>query len=117
MQQVGVAIIGAGKIALANHLPGLALAPQAKVVAVCDSNPRTLEQASQTTGVSAAFLDYHDAIGHPQVDAVIVATPNFLHPPIVLDAVAAKKHVLCEKPLALNYHDALAMYHAAENAG
>ncbi len=76
-----------------------------------------LAEASQATGVSAAFLDYHDAIAHPDVDAVIIATPNFLHPRIVRDAVASKKHVLCEKPLALNYADAIDMYRAAENAG
>jgi predicted dehydrogenase len=117
MQQVGVAIIGAGQIALANHLPGLALCPQAKVVAVCDSNPRVLAEASHVTGASAAFADYHDAIAHPGVDAVIIATPNFLHPRIVRDAVAARKHVLCEKPIALNYPDAIQMHHDAERAG
>jgi predicted dehydrogenase len=116
MQQVGVAIIGAGGIALANHVPGLALCPQAKLVAVCDSNPRTLEQAQQKTGTSAAFPEYTDAIAHPDVDAVIIATPNFLHPRIVREAVAAKKHVLCEKPLALNYADAMEMYREAEAA-
>jgi predicted dehydrogenase len=116
MQQVGVAIIGAGNIALANHLPGLALTGMAKVVAVCDSNPQTLEEAARITE-APAFSDYKDAIAHPGVDAVIVATPNFLHPPIVREAVAAKKHVLCEKPIALNYADAIDMCRAAERAG
>src|SRR5205085_7852290 len=97
--------------------PGLSLVPQAKLLAVCDSNPRVLAEASQTTGVSAAFLDYHDAIAHPDVDAVIIATPNFLHPRIVRDAVASKRHVLCEKPIALNYSDALDTWRAAEEAG
>jgi predicted dehydrogenase len=117
MREIGVAIIGSGSIVLANHLPGLALAPQARVVALCDSDRATLEKAKQATGVTATFTDYRDAIAHDKVDAVIVATPNFLHPPIVHAAVAAKKHVLCEKPLALNFPDALAMYRAAEAAG
>jgi predicted dehydrogenase len=117
MQQIGVAIIGTGQIALANHLPGLALHPAAKVVALCDSNPATLEAASHQTGVQATFTDYKQAIAHPEVNAVIVATPNFLHPQILRDAVASKRHVLCEKPLALNYPDAYAMYRAAVDAG
>jgi predicted dehydrogenase len=51
------------------------------------------------------------------VDAVIVATPNVAHEAVVLDAIAAKKHVLCEKPLALNFGSALRMLEAAEAAG
>src|SRR3954469_12527925 len=116
MIPIGIAIIGAGKIALANHLPGLALTGRAKVVAVCDSNPQTLEEAARITK-APAFADYKDALAHPDVDAIIVATPNFLHPPIVREAVASKKHVLCEKPIALNYADAIEMYRAAERAG
>ncbi len=67
--------------------------------------------------MKSLFTDYHDAIAHDGVDAVIVSTPNFTHPAIVLAAVAAKKHVLCEKPLALDFAAAQAMYRAAEEAG
>jgi predicted dehydrogenase len=116
MKQIGVAMIGTGRIALANHLPGLALSPQARLVALCDSDPAVLETASRQTGVAATFTDYHDALRHADVDAVIVATPNHLHAPIVLAALAANKHVLCEKPLALEYASALEMYYAAESA-
>jgi predicted dehydrogenase len=110
-------MIGAGAIALANHLPGLRLSPQAELVALCDSDRTTLEKAQQQAGVDALYTDYQQAIAHPGVDAVIVATPNFLHPPIVHAAVAARKHVLCEKPLAPDFSAALAMYRAAEAAG
>ena len=103
-------------IALANHLPGLALASQARLVALCDTDRATLDRAAMETGVKALFTDYHDAIAHDSVDAVIVATPNFTHAPIVLAAVASKKHVLCEKPIALDFASAHAMYQAAEAA-
>jgi predicted dehydrogenase len=89
----------------------------AKVVALCDSDPSALESAAREIGVSATFTDYKQAIAHAGVDAVIIATPNFLHPPIAFDAIAAGKHVLCEKPLALDFPTALEMYHAAERAG
>lgn len=112
-----MAIIGAGSIALANHLPGLALTQRAKVVALCDSDPATLQKASQATGVAAVYADYSKVIAHEGVDAVIVATPNFLHAPIVLAAVSAGKHVLCEKPLALDFTTAKQMYDFAEVAG
>src|SRR5438477_9955717 len=117
MQEVRVGIIGAGKIALANHLPGLALSGRAKVVGVCDPDPRAREAASGETGAKVAVADYRELVARDDIDAVIVATPNFTHPDIVLAAVAAKKHVLCEKPLALNYPDAKKIYQAAERAG
>ena len=114
---VGVAIIGSGGIALANHLPGIALAGErAKLVAVCDTNPQTLEAAQLKTGVTHAFDNYADAINCLGVDAVIVATPNVTHAEIVLTAIAAKKHVMCEKPIAMNYADAQKMLDAAERA-
>src|SRR3954466_3164609 len=99
MSTIGIAIIGSGGIALANHLPGFALCPQAKVVALCDSNPAVLEKASQQSGIAKTYTEYQKLIEDPAVNAVVVATPNFLHAPIVIAAAAAGKHVFCEKPL------------------
>jgi len=114
---IGVAIVGSGQIALANHLPGFALCPDTRVVALCDSNPQVLEKASRQTGITAIFTDYRQAIAHSDVNAIVIATPNYLHAPIALAAIAAGKHVLCEKPIAMNLDEALAMYHAAQRAG
>ncbi len=117
MKQIGVGIIGCGGIALQNHLPGLALCPEAKLVALCDTNPKVLENAVRQTGVKAAFADYLQLLGRDDVNAVIIATPNLFHAPIALAAIAAGKHVLCEKPIAMNHAESLAMLHAAEKAG
>jgi predicted dehydrogenase len=117
MKQIGVAIIGSGAIAIANHLPGLRLSRTAKLVALCDTSAENLARAQGETGVQRTYTDYREAIADPRVDAVIVAAPNFVHREIVLTAVAQKKHVLCEKPLALNYADAVGMYEAARAAG
>jgi predicted dehydrogenase len=114
---IGVAIIGTGKIALANHLPGLNLCGNARLVALCDTNATSLEMAVRQTGVKRSYADYKEAIADPDVNAIIIATPNFLHPPIVFAAIEAGKHILCEKPLALDYATALEMYRSAERAG
>jgi predicted dehydrogenase len=116
MQTIGVGIIGSGKIALANHLPGLSLCPEAKVVALCDANAQTLKEASDATGVTRTYEDYHDLLRDDAVNAVIIATPNYLHAPITLAACAAGKHVLCEKPIAMNLAEARQMLAAAEKA-
>src|SRR5205085_7485268 len=116
MPDIGVAIIGAGAIAIANHLPGIRLSRAASVVALCDTNPQNLDRAKRETGVERTYTDYAQALADDRVDAVIVATPNNLHPEIVLAALARGKHVLCEKPLALNYRDANAMYETARRS-
>ena len=113
---IGVAMIGTGKIALANHLPGFALCRETQVVALCDSNKEVLENASRQSGIKATHLDYHDVLAHGDVNAVVIATPNFMHAPIAIAAAEAGKHVMCEKPLAMNLDEALRMYHAAERA-
>lgn len=121
---IGVAVIGAGSIALANHLPGLALHPAARLVAVCDRDPAVLERArahvAERYGDWAKGLqtyeDPDEAVADPNVSAVIVATPNVTHAPIVHAALRAGMHVLCEKPLAMNAAEATEMLQAAEAA-
>src|SRR5215218_7441547 len=117
MTTLRVGIIGSGGIALANHLPGFALCPGARVVALCDSDPATLDKASRQTGIAATFTDYRKLLGETDVDAVVIATPNAFHAPIAHAAIERRKHVLCEKPIAMNLPEALGMLKAAEAAG
>jgi predicted dehydrogenase len=115
-KSLNIAIIGCGGITLQNHLPGLALCPDVKVVALCDADAATLERARQQTGVTITSTRHEDIVKREDIHAVIIATPNFTHAPIALDAIAHGKHVLCEKPLALNHADVKAMAEAADRA-
>ena len=81
MKPLGVAIIGCGGISLQNHLPGLALCPETKVVALCDADANTLQRASQQTGITATATRYEEIVTRDDVQAVIIATPNFVHSP------------------------------------
>ena len=117
MSTLNVGIIGTGGITLQNHLPGLALCRDVKVRALCDSNPVTLEAARQQTGAPVTSANWEDIVTRDDVHAIIIATPNFLHPPIAIAAARAGKHVLCEKPLALNADDAAQMAVEADKAG
>jgi predicted dehydrogenase len=116
MKQIGVGIIGCGGIVLQNHLPGLALCPEAKLTALCDSNPAVLQSASVQTGVKATHADYRELVARDDVQTVIIATPNFVHAPMALAAIAAGKHVLCEKPIAMNHAESVSMLRAAQKA-
>jgi predicted dehydrogenase len=117
MSTLNFAIIGCGGITLQNHLPGLALCPEVKVVALCDANAATLEAARQQTGAAITSTRWEDITARDDIHAVIIATPNITHPAIALDAIRHGKHVLCEKPIALNYEDANQMADAADTAG
>jgi predicted dehydrogenase len=117
MKQIGIGIIGCGGIVLQNHLPGLALCPEAKLAALCDTNSAVLQKAGEHTGITALYANYIDLLARADVNAVIIATPNFTHAPIAMAAIAAGKHLLCEKPIAMNFDEAIEMFHAAERAG
>jgi len=114
---IGVALIGTGGVALANHLPGIQLIPGAEMVALCDTDRNVLERAAHDSGITRAFTTVDEVLAQRDVDAVIIATPNHVHKDIALRAIASGRHVMCEKPLALTYDDAREMYEAAERAG
>jgi len=64
-----------------------------------------------------SWTDLDAALAHSAADAVYISTPVFLHAPQTIAALRAGKHVLCEKPMALHYAEALAMQQAAEETG
>jgi predicted dehydrogenase len=117
MSTLNFALVGCGGITLQNHLPGLALCPEVRVTALCDADAATLERARQQTGATIVSNDFEQIVTRDDVHAVIIATPNHTHVPVALAALRAGKHVLCEKPLALNVADARRLAEAAEAAG
>ncbi len=87
----------------------------AQIVAVC--SPNTASEFAARQGIAAHYNDYRSMIEDCDLDAVAIAAPNDLHYDICLAAAAAGKHVLCEKPLALNLQEADAMVAACDRAG
>lgn len=106
-------MIGAGSAAKRLHLPGFRLCGDAEVVAVCDADA----EAAKAAGIARIASDYRELAQCADIDAFVIATPNVLHREIALAALASGKHVLCEKPLALNAAEAREMLRAAEAAG
>lgn len=113
---VKVAIIGAGAVSDYHHVPALRLDPRARLVGVCDSSPELLEKRRKDWGCDNLATDFEQVCADPNVDAIIIATPNFTHKPITLAAARHGKHVMCEKPLAVNAEDVREMYHACRDA-
>lgn len=111
--KIGISIIGGGGIAQAVHIPAYRDIPQAEVVAVADPVEATRESVRAQFGV-ALYADYHEMLARDDIHAVSVTTPNFLHAPATIAALNAGKHVLCEKPLALNAKEGAKMVAAAQ---
>jgi len=114
---VRIAIIGAGKVSDYHHVPAIALDPRAELVAVADTSAELLAQRKSEWQVQRVSTDVQAVCTADDVDAVIVATPNFTHKPITLAAVGAGKHVMCEKPLGLSSAEVREMYRRARDAG
>jgi predicted dehydrogenase len=97
------------------HAENYRKTPGVELAALCDADPDRLQKAAERLGVTQTFTDHRDLL-ETDVDVVSVALPNFLHAPIAIDLLRAGKHVLCEKPLALNAQEAEAMVAAAREA-
>ena len=99
---IRVGVVGAGAIAQLAHLPLLSKMRGAQLVALCDNDRPKARALADRFDVPDVFTDIEDLLEFDELDAVVVATPNHLHEPHVLAALAAKVHVLCERPLSLN---------------
>ena len=85
-------------------------------MAVCDASQELLEKRRKDWNCDYITTDYEKVCSDPNIDAVIIATPNFTHEDIAVAAAKHGKHIMCEKPLGLNAQQcALAMYHAARD--
>jgi predicted dehydrogenase len=116
-RKLQVGLVGVGGIGRDQHLPGWAAVPFAEVVGIADTSPAALEQAGRLVPEAATFQDWHDLIDRDALDIVDICTPNRTHSEIVLAALEAGKHVLCEKPLATSSAEAVRLRDAAHQAG
>ncbi len=92
--------------------------PNAELTAVCDINPERLENAKKLCGDKVArFEDYHDLLKSGLVDAVLIATPHYLHPVIGIEAFENGLHVMSEKPIGVYTKQAEEFIAAAEKSG
>ncbi|MFO1035541.1 MAG: Gfo/Idh/MocA family oxidoreductase [Geminicoccaceae bacterium] len=123
MKRLNVGLIGSGFIGRA-HAFAWRMAPavfdlplQASLQLLADVDQATAERQAARLGIPAATGDWQGLISNPDIDLIDITTPNSFHEPMALAAIAAKKPVYCEKPLAPNAATALKMAEAAEAAG
>jgi predicted dehydrogenase len=114
---VRIALVGAGKVSDYHHVPGIRLDDRAQLVAACDADPGLLERRRTEWGLTKTTTDFRELCADPEIDALVIATPNFTHCEIATVAAQAGKHVMCEKPLGLNAGEVSRMQQAADKAG
>ncbi|WP_172251390.1 Gfo/Idh/MocA family protein [Saccharibacillus deserti] len=117
MSKMKVAIIGCGSIANGTHIPAYLANPDAEIKYFCDIVGEKAEKAVQDYGCGEAIEDYRMALDDPEIEAVSVCTSNDVHASISIDSLRAGKNVLCEKPAARTYAEALEMQQAQHETG
>ncbi|MBR6777352.1 MAG: Gfo/Idh/MocA family oxidoreductase, partial [Clostridia bacterium] len=115
-KKLKVAVVGVGGISEV-HINGYKRCPNVELYAFCDINEKTLKWKGERHGVTRLYTDEATMLKElPEIDAVSVCTWNSAHAPCSIMALNAGKHVLCEKPMAMNAQEAQAMQEAAEKA-
>ena len=117
MKKLKVAIIGVGSIS-GTHINGYLKNPDVELYAFCDINEKRLQFMGDKYGITRLYTDEAEMLkALPELDAVSVCTWNSAHAPCTIMALNAGKHVLCEKPMAMNTQEAMEMQEAAKRNG
>jgi len=114
---LGLGFIGSGRIAQAHLSAAANLSGHVRVVAIAGRRRDRAEAAARKYGIPAVAGDYRELLTNRDIDAVVITTPNDSHVAIACDAAKAGKHILVEKPMALDTASAETMVRAAEDGG
>lgn len=109
-----IGLLGAGGVAQVAHLPAYAKIPDCRVTAICDVDEAKARRVAARYNVPTVTESYADVLEREDVDAVDVCLPNHLHAEATVAALAAGKHVLCEKPFSRSSEEAALMVAAAK---
>jgi predicted dehydrogenase len=113
---IRLAIVGTGGMA-ALHVSRFSKMAGCKIVAGCDVDEARVKAFCEKHAIPQAFSDLDLMLKSAKIDAVVNVTPDRFHAPVSLKVIAAGKHILCEKPLAVDYPEAMTMVKAAEKKG
>jgi predicted dehydrogenase len=116
MEEIGFGVIGVGTWGEL-HARVYSTTPGVRLAAVCDTRVERAQQIGEACGASKVYHDYHELLADPEVQAVSIVLPDFLHRDAAVAAARAGKHILVEKPLATTEEDCQAIIGAARQAG
>ena len=105
--KVRVGVLGAGAWAMAAHIPGWQRDPRCAVAVVCDVERERAADCARRFDIPDATNDWQAVVARPDIDVIDIVTPSHTHYELATAALAAGKHVLCEKPVANDFRDTL----------
>jgi predicted dehydrogenase len=106
-RRIRVGFVGCGEVTQIMHRPSLYQLPDHfEVTALCDVSSSILEQLGKLWSIQTLTMDHRELVARNDVDAVLIANPNAFHAEVALDAIAAGKHVLIEKPMCVTHREA-----------
>jgi D-xylose 1-dehydrogenase (NADP+, D-xylono-1,5-lactone-forming) len=110
-------VLGCAKIAVRAVIPGIQSSESCEVVAIASRDQAKANETAAELNIPKAYGSYEELLADDQIDAVYIPLPNHLHKEWTIRAAEAGKHVLCEKPIALNANEASEMVEACNKAG
>jgi predicted dehydrogenase len=111
-----IAVFGAGAIGL-DHIRSFQQHPAARVVALAETSPERGREAANEFSIPQLVTDYRELLAREDIDVVSIALPNYLHAPVALASLRAKKHVMLDKPMATNAAEAAPLVTEAKKQG
>ncbi len=114
MRKVVWGVLSTARIGLHRALPGMMKSDCCEIRALASRTEATARQAAESLGIPRAYGSYEALLADPEIEAIYNPLPNHLHVPLTLQAAAAGKHVLCEKPIALTATEAATLRDAAK---
>ena len=117
MRKVKWGVLGVAKIAVEKVIPAMQRGEASEITGIASRDGARARAAADTLGIARAFGAYEDLLADPEIEAVYNPLPNELHVPWTLRALAAGKHVLCEKPVALDAGEARQLIEARDRSG
>ena len=117
MKKVRWGVLGAARIARTKVIPAMQRSTECEVIALASRSLETARAAAGALGIPRAYGSYEELLADPDVDAVYNPLPNHLHVPWSIKAAEAGKHVLCEKPIALDAAEARTLLAARDRTG
>jgi predicted dehydrogenase len=117
MEKVRWGVLGAAKIAVEKVIPAMQRDEWSEVVGVASRDAGTAARVARELGIAKSYGSYEELLADPEIEAVYNPLPNHLHVPWTLKAAEAGKHVLCEKPIAMDAAEARLLLEARDRTG